>query len=138
MDKKLRIEEMEKPVWEIIGGGINDYNTQQAGEDHAKNLCFVVKTAEDEIVGGVIGTTYWDWFSVELMWIREDLRGLGYGTQLLSLAEKQARERGAKQVILDTFSFQAPEFYKKFGYEVFGVLDNFPNGHKRYYMTKKL
>ena len=138
LEKNLRIEELDTPEWQIIGGEISQYNTQQAGEDHAKNLCFVVKSSEDEIVGGVIGTNYWDWFSLELMWVREDLRGQGYGTQLLTLAEEKARDRGAKQVCLDTFSFQAPEFYKKFGYEVFGVLDHFPNNHKRYYMTKNL
>lgn len=138
MENDLRIEELDSPAWEIIGGSINQYNKQQAGEDHAKNLCFVIKNHEDEIVGGVIGTNYWDWFSLELMWVREDLRGLGYGTHLLNLAEEKARERGAKQVFLDTFSFQAPSFYEKFGYEVFGVLDNFPDTHKRFFMTKKL
>jgi hypothetical protein len=58
--------------------------------------------------------------------------------QLLTLAEDEARQRGAKNVYLDTFSFQAPDFYKQHGYQVFGELEDFPPGHERYFLTKKL
>ncbi|HSJ52854.1 MAG TPA: GNAT family N-acetyltransferase, partial [Anaerolineae bacterium] len=90
------------------------------------------------VVGGVIGATFWDWFYINLMWIKEELRGRGYGHQLLTLAEDKARERGARHAYLDTFSFQAPDFYKQHGYEVFGELQDFPPGHQRYFMTKEL
>jgi len=54
------------------------------------------------------------------------------------MAEVEARKRGARYAYLDTFDFQAPEFYKKYGYEVFGVLEDFPSGHTRYFMKKQL
>jgi len=132
------IEPVAKPAWGIIGEGISQYNTQQAGADQAQNLCFVLKGPDQEIVGGVIGATYWDWLHIDLMWLPERLRGQGYGYQLLMLAENEARQRGAKQAYLDTFSFQAPEFYEKHGYEVFGELPDFPAGHKRYFFVKRL
>jgi GNAT superfamily N-acetyltransferase len=132
------IVEVDQPAWEIIGGGLTAFNTQQAGEDNGKNLCFVVKNLDGEIVGGVIGATYWDWLYINLMWIKEDLRDQGFGKQLLGLAEEKARQRGARHAYLDTFSFQAPDFYKKLGYEVFGELQDFPQGHQRYFMKKKL
>ena len=138
MTETYQIKKIEKPAWEVIGGGITDYNTQQAGEDDGKNLCFVLETPEGEILGGVIGATHWDWLYINLMWVRDDLRGHGYGKALLALAEKEARQRGAKQSYLDTFSFQAPGFYKKQGYEVFGQLDDFPTGHQRFYLKKTL
>ncbi len=53
-------------------------------------------------------------------------------------AEDETRERGAKNVYLDTFSFQAPNFYQKYGYQVFGVLTDFPSGYRRYFLTKQL
>lgn len=127
-----------QPAWEIIGGGISDFNTQQAGDDNGTNLCFVLQTPEGEIVGGVIGATYWDWLNVNLMWIREDLRNQGYGRQLLEKAEAEAVQRGAKRSYLDTFSFQAPDFYLKLGYEEFGQLEDFPAGHTRYFLVKTL
>jgi GNAT superfamily N-acetyltransferase len=72
------------------------------------------------------------------MWVREDLRGQGFGRQLLEKAETEARQRGAKRAYLDTFSFQAPAFYKKLGYEEFGRLEDFPAGHTRYFLVKTL
>ena len=72
------------------------------------------------------------------MWVREDLRGQGFGRQLLKLAEEEARLRGAKNAYLDTFSFQAPAFYKSLGYQEFGRLDDFPDGHTRFFLTKSL
>jgi GNAT superfamily N-acetyltransferase len=138
MDEEYQIAYLEEPAWGIIGGGISDYNTEKAGDDHGQNLCFVLRNLEDEIVGGVIGAIHWNWFYVNLMWIREDLRDQGYGNQLLALAEEKAREQGAKKSYLDTFSFQAPDFYKKNGYKVFGELKEFPPGHQRYYLEKDL
>ena len=67
-----------------------------------------------------------------------ELRGRGYGHRLLTVAEDEARKRGAKNVYLDTFSFQVPDFYKQHGYQVFGELQNFPPGHQRYFFTKQL
>lgn len=98
----------------------------------------MVRAPDGEVLGGVISETYWDWLYVNLMWLREDVRGQGYGQRLLALAEAEARQRGAEYAYLDTFSFQAPEFYKKQGYEVFGTLENFPPGHQRYFMRKAL
>lgn len=141
MKDGYQIQYVDKPddsVWWAIGGGINDYNAEKAGDDHGKNLCFVLYTPDQQIGGGVIGQTYWDWLFINLMWLREELRGCGYGQRLLSLAEEEARQRGAKHAYLDTFSFQAPDFYKKYGYRVFGVLEDFPAGHQRYFMTKDL
>ena len=134
----LHVEKIDDSIWSAIGGGISGYNTEQAGDDLGKNLCFVLYSPEKEIAGGVIGATYWDWLYINLMWIQSALRGRGYGHQLLTLAEEEARQRGARHSYLDTFSFQAPGFYKKHGYQVFGELPNFPAGHTRYFLTKEL
>ncbi len=141
MDEEYSIVYVEKPgqsEWGAIGGGISAYNAQQAGDDSSQPLCFVLRAADQTVVGGVIGETHYDWFYISLMWIKEELRGHGYGHRLLTLAEDQARERGAKHAYLDTFSFQAPGFYKKHGYEVYGELKDFPMGHQRYFLTKPL
>jgi ribosomal protein S18 acetylase RimI-like enzyme len=138
MDEEYSIVYVDKPEWGIIGQGIDNYNKQQAGEDNAQSLCFVLHAPDQQIVGGIIGATHWDWFHIDLLWVKDDLRGRGYGHRLLTLAEDEARRRGAKNVYLDTFSFQAPNFYKQHGYQVFGELKDFPTGHQRYYLTKQL
>lgn len=138
MDNEYQIVYVDKPEWEIIGGGINDFNQQQGGNDHAQSLCYVLQAPDGAIAGGVIGSTYWDWLHIDLMWIKEEFRGRGYGHRLLTQAEEEARRRGAKNAYLDTFSFQAPDFYKRHGYQVFGELKDFPAGHQRYFLKKQL
>ncbi|MCK7522514.1 MAG: GNAT family N-acetyltransferase [Ignavibacteriales bacterium] len=86
----------------------------------------------------MIGETHWGWLYINLLIVKEELRGYGYGRKLLMLAEEEARKLGAKNAYLDTFSFQAPDFYRQHGYRVFGELKDFPPGHQRYYLTKAL
>ena len=134
----VSIDQADQIPWSIIGGGISEYNEQQAGDDAGKNLCFALQGPDDVVVGGVIGATHWDWFYINLIWIKEEFRGQGYGQHLMAAAEEEARQRAAKHAYLDTFSFQAPNFYKQQGYEVFGELADFPTGHRRYYLKKQL
>lgn len=138
MEEVYDIVRADKPAWDVIGPAVNEYNQLRAGEDHARSICYLLRAPGGEIAGGVIGVVYWEWFSLELIWVREDLRGRGFGHRLLALAEEEARQRGAGRVHLDTFSFQAPVFYQKHGYTVFGQLADYPAGHQRYYLTKQL
>ena len=140
MSEEYQIVNIEKPddaMWEFVGGGINDYNTRHGGPENFSYVCFALYSPEQKLVCGLIGKVYWNWFYIDLFFIKEELRGQGYGHRLLTLAEEEARRRGAKNAFLDTFSFQAPEFYKQHGYQVFGELKDFPPGHTRYYMTKR-
>jgi GNAT superfamily N-acetyltransferase len=72
------------------------------------------------------------------LWVKEKYRKEGYGSVLLNEVEKIAKEKGCNLVHLDTFDFQAKDFYLKQGYEIFGVLDDCPIEHKRYYMKKNI
>lgn len=141
LERTYRVENVDvvdSTIWEAVGGGVQRYNVAQAGDDRGQRLCFVLRDADEAVVGGVIGETHWGWFCLDLLWVKEALRGQGYGHRLLTLAEDEARRRGAKMAYLDTFSFQAPSFYTAHGYRVFGELGEFPAGHRRYYMKKTL
>jgi GNAT superfamily N-acetyltransferase len=141
VDSDYRILPVEKPtdeMWEVIGHGIGQYNQQHGGPDGFQHLCLALYAPDGKVVGGLIGEIYWGWLYINLLFIREELRGHGYGHQLLTRAEDAARKRGATNAFFDTFSFQAPEFYKQHGYHIFGELKDFPPGHTRYYMTKQL
>ena len=139
MEYKIIYEEKpEDSAWGIIGRGVGSYNKEQAGENNFQRLCYVLKDPEGESVGGILGETYWDWFYIDLLWVAEEIRRQGYGTQLLEIAEEEAHVRGAKNAYLDTFSFQSPEFYYKNGYQVFGELENYPPGYQRFFLRKEL
>lgn len=98
----------------------------------------VVAREGNEVVGGLGGATYWDWFDLQLMWVSDRLRGAGLGTRLLGMAEAECLRRGIYHVTCDTADFQALWFYRKHGFEVFGTLPNRPPGHTSYYLSKDL
>ena len=92
----------------------------------------------DELTAGLFGTTWGGVLEVKLLWVREDLRGRGCGSALLAAAEEEAVRRGCTQAMLDTHSFQAPGLYQRLGYEVYGVMPNYPRGHSKYNLRKRL
>lgn len=114
------------------------FNSQRAGEANYKPLTIFLREADNNLVGGLLGSTYWQWLHVELFWIHESWRKQRYGDAMLAAAEQEAMRRGCEYAYLDTFSFQALEFYQKRGYVVFGELPNFPEKHSRYFLKKTL
>lgn len=141
MDEEYQIacvDDPEQSAWGIIGRGVGNYNRQQAGDANFQRLCFVLRAPDQEIVGGVMAEMFWGWLHIDLLWVKEELRGRGYGHRLLMLAEQEGQQLGAKNAYLDTFSFQALDFYEQRGYRVFGELADFPPGHRLYFLTKQL
>jgi GNAT superfamily N-acetyltransferase len=123
---------------EIIHQGLAAYNMAHFGYDDAKPLNFFVRNANDEIVGGLLGVTYWDFFAIDIFWLDESVRGQGFGGKMLALAEQEAIERGCTTAHLDTFEFQAPHFYEKYGFERWGALEGYAGKFKRIYYQKRL
>ncbi|NQU30285.1 MAG: GNAT family N-acetyltransferase [Anaerolineae bacterium] len=141
MNEEYQIVPIEKPeesAWGIIGGGLSKYNIDQVGDNNFQRLCYALQNSEGEIASGILGEVYWGWLYVDLLWVKEELRGQGYGHRLLTQLEEEGIKLGAKKAYLDTFSFQVPGFYKDHGYQVFGELQDFPPGHKRYFFKKEL
>ncbi|MBC8335847.1 MAG: GNAT family N-acetyltransferase [Anaerolineales bacterium] len=141
MNEEYQIVPIEKPeesAWGIIGGGLSKYNIDQVGDNNFQRLCYALQNSEGEIAGGILGEVYWGWLYVDLLWVKEELRGQGYGHRLLTQLEEEGIKLGAKKAYLDTFSFQVPGFYKDHGYQVFGELQDFPPGHQRYFFKKEL
>lgn len=91
------------------------------------------------LAGGLVGHTWTSWLHVSHLWVDGRHRGAGLGSQLLSRAERLARRgRGCTAVRLETWDFQAPEFYRKRGYEVVCVIPDYPPGITEYTLTKRL
>jgi GNAT superfamily N-acetyltransferase len=98
---------------QVIKKGLASYNSQKSGIGGAKELSVFLRNEEKTTVGGILGFTYGYWMHIQTFWVEENLKGNGYGSQLLEKAEKEAIKRGCRIVDLATFSFQAPEFYQK-------------------------
>lgn len=104
----------------------------------SENISFVVKNEKEEIVGGVTAKIFWHHLHVDYLWVSEEYRQGGYGSKLMKHIEEFAIEKECRLINLDTFSFQAPDFYKKLGYKVIGVSEDHPKGHNQYYLEKRL
>ncbi|WP_425533937.1 GNAT family N-acetyltransferase [Terrisporobacter petrolearius] len=80
----------------------------------------------------------WNVIYIDALWVSENYRGCGLEEKLLFTIEKIAKEEKCNLIHLDTFDFQAKDFYIKNGYEIFGVLDECPKNRKRYFLKKSL
>jgi GNAT superfamily N-acetyltransferase len=92
----------------------------------------------DELVGGLEGCTHWGWAYIRQLWVETGFRGQGAGRLLLACAEEEARARGCIGLYLDTFDPAAEKFYESCGFERFGRIEDFPPGHTRRFLGKKL
>lgn len=94
---------------------------------------------DGKIIAGCVARMYcWNVTYVDILWVDKDKRGQGIGSALLENIERSAKERNCYLIHLDTFDFQAKDFYVQHGYTVFGILDDCPKDHCRYYLKKKL
>lgn len=131
-------DKADEAVAKTIANGLDAYNEATFGPYGDARLWLVGRDSAGTVQAGVKAITYWQWLFVEWLWIAEGYRRRGLGSWLLERAETVARERGCIGAYLDTFSFQAPEFYRKYGYEEFGRLDGLPPGHARIWFRKTL
>ena len=94
---------------------------------------------ENEIIAGIVSRMYcWNCLYIDTLWVKENFRNNGLGEVLLKETERIAKEKGCYLINLDTFTFQAKDFYIKHGYEIFGVLDDCPKEHKKYFLKKNI
>ncbi len=122
----------------VLLKGIHDHNTQHSGAGEAAYLTIFLRDQAGAVVGGVYGWTAYGWLRIDVLWVQEELRGQGFGKQLLMEAEAEGRRRGCQFATLDSFSFQAPEMYKKLGYTEFGVLDKIAGNQTWHFLKKDL
>jgi GNAT superfamily N-acetyltransferase len=141
--EQLTISEGDGTTALYIRQRIIEYNMQKVplgGILTVEPLNVILKDSDGNIVGGINASTicYWGKCHIDIFWIEEQYRGTGYGGKLLRRVEEIALERGCTLILLDTYSFQAPGFYIKNGYEIFGVIENCPPGHSQYFLKKSL
>jgi GNAT superfamily N-acetyltransferase len=136
------IEESTREEYGLVDNGIVEYNLSKVPftqEPSFIPINRVIKGSSGELLAGINSLLYcWNCLYIDILWVKEEYRKEGYGSVLLNEVEKIAKAKGCNLIHLDTFDFQAKDFYLKYGYEVFGVLDDCPMDHKRYYMKKNI
>ena len=118
--------------------GLVRFNREQAGPLRYTRTVLSVRDGKGRLLGGLILQSYWQESYIELLWLSARARGAGFGSQLLKEAERRAQRRGSRLIHLNTFSFQAPGFYEKQGYQRFGGMSGSPQGESRHFYVKRL
>ena len=124
-------------VLEAIVRALDASSAAAVGPAAPRLLAVPVRDDAGVAAGGLWGCTQFGWLQVQFLFVPEVLRGRGLGRVLMGLAEREARARGCVGAVVEAFSFQAAPFYRRLGFAAFGVLDGFPPGHQRIYMSKR-
>jgi len=113
-------------------------NIARAGSANLRPFAILLQGGADHSLGGVWGHTAYGWMFIQYLAISEAYRGQGLGKKLMASAEELARNRTCTGIWLDTYSFQTPGFYEMLGYSKFGRIDDYPVGHHRLFLLKRL
>ena len=131
-------EQPDAAVVDRLGHEISAFNFATTGLHDGRELYGAVHDEDGELVGAVQGWTWGATGWVERLWVREADRGRGLGSELLTAFEREARARGCAQLALTTHSFQAPDFYRRHGFETAGEVADYPAGHSYLLMRRRL
>lgn len=135
----LTIEEVpDEADVRFVEESIITYNVAATGFDDYRPLAIFVRDDQGAIIAGLAGFTWGHTLKIELLWVHETLRGQGYGSRLVEAAEREAVARGCQHAVLDTHSFQAPDFYPRVDYVRCGLAEDWPLGHQQIYFRKRL
>ena len=134
----VREEHPDPRDLERLHDAIDSFNVGTTGRDDWGQITVFARDEDGRLAGGITGDWWAGWLHVTYLWLEERLRGQGVGRKLLAEAERAALEKGCRGVFLESFSFQAPGFYRKLGYREIGRLDDYPPGHAQHYLWKPL
>jgi ribosomal protein S18 acetylase RimI-like enzyme len=134
---ELKFETKDNPTSEeqkIIRDGIIGFNQSIIND---KPKCFNIFVKQNEnIIGGAIIYQHKDALYIDVLWCMEEYRRKGIGSKLIGMIEADAQHKSIKKLFVDTYAFQAQEFYKKHGFNIIGCAPEYLRGHDRIFMRK--
>ena len=134
----FRLENKESHKSQEIGNLIRVYNRSKREEAESEPLNLYVEDEKGNLLAGLIAETFGNWLEIEYLFVKEELRGQGIGSQLLQRAESEAKNRNCCYAFVNTYQFQAPAFYQKHGYQEVFTLKDYPCTGQRHYYQKDL
>ena len=131
------VNKPDDTILKSISDGLSKFNQSCLGEVGG-HFAVILKSSVNEIIGASSVHTTTESAYVDMLWVSDQHRSCGYGRQILQGSEEEARNRNCQNVILDTYSFQAPEFYIKCGYQQFATVPEYILGHDKIFFRKAL
>ncbi len=123
---------------DVLCQALQAFNHPYIGNAEAPPIHLIARTSDGAVAGGILADVALGWLEIHVLWVAPALRCTGLGTSLLQTCERQALALNAHSARLDTFDWQAEAFYLRHGYTCFGRLADYPVGHERVFMCKRL
>jgi ribosomal protein S18 acetylase RimI-like enzyme len=117
---------------------LQGFNRPHVGEVPVLPVNLTARAADGALLGGILAEVALQWLEIHVLWVEPQARQQGVGRALLDACERQAIAVGAHSARLDTFDWQAEAFYRERGYTCFARLEDYPAGHERIFMRKRL
>ena len=134
----IRLENTESQKAQKIGELVRSYNRSKREAVESEPLNLYIEDEHGRLLAGLVAETFGNWLEIEYLFVKEDLRGQGIGSQLLQRAESEAKKRNCCFDFVNTSQFQAPTFYQKHGYKEVFTLKDYPCTGQRHYYQKDL
>jgi ribosomal protein S18 acetylase RimI-like enzyme len=125
----LRTGGQDDALEKLLDDELTAFNGTASGAGTPEEFSVRLDDAAGEPAGGLTGWIWGELCAVDLLWVREDLRGAGWGSRLMRAAEEEGVRRGCTDMVVSTYTFQAPEFYRKLGFRETGRTPGVPGGH---------
>jgi len=127
-------------IQEFLWSKLQEYSLSRLKNpemEETVSFCFTAKEG-DQIIGGMLGVIFFKGLNIQCLWVDENFRKKGLGLKFLEKAEALAKEKNCTLIFLYSFSFQAPFFYIKAGFDVVGTIEDYPAGSNCYFLKKKM
>ena len=134
----IRLENTESQKAQKIGELVRSYNRSKREAAESEPLNLYIEDEHGRLLAGLVAETFENWLEIEYLFVKEDLRGQGIGSQLLQQAEREAKKRNCRFAFVNTYQFQAPAFYQKYGYKKVFTMKDYPYTGQRHYYQKEL
>ncbi|MGW0820490.1 GNAT family N-acetyltransferase [Streptomyces sp. NPDC002845] len=134
----LQVGGKDSELEQRIDDELTAFNARATGAGEPAEFSVRMTDAAGEVAGGLTGWIWGSLCAVDMLWVREDQRHAGWGAKILDAAEEEGVRRGCTDMIVSSFTFQAPDFYRKQGYRETGRTEGIPGGHQDVHFHKSL
>lgn len=125
-------------VIQLLEDKIYQHNANKLHKDDGYIFSRIIRDENKKIMAGIAGWTWANACEITQLWVDETVRENGFGKMLLEAAEEEAKSKGCVIILVRTYSFQAPHFYERYGFDIQYRLNNFPDAHNYYILTKRI
>ena len=131
-------DEVDEAGVEELRNAVIRFNVEATGYSDGASLGCLLRDQVGQLIAGLEGFTWGGYAMIEWLWVADAERGNGLGRRLVESAEREAAARGCAVVRVNTHTFQAPEFYRRLGYEEIGFASDAPVAHGEVFFAKRL